>query len=156
MVGLVALINASPASAAPADITDRYITNHGTGLELSANFGDGTTGSVYTVAPSTSIYHNWYIVDGVNEFINIGTGQCLSSNFGNGSSGNVYAVACSGVIYQKWQRITTNVDGGVYFQIKNAGTGWCLSSNFGDGTTGSVYTVPCSSSVYHDWAITVK
>src|SRR3954451_1438213 len=82
-VSLVTLINPSPASA---DVV-RHITNVGTGFELSANYGDGTTGAVYTVAPSDSHYHDWYIVDGNSNIINSPTGKCLSSNYGNGSMG---------------------------------------------------------------------
>jgi hypothetical protein len=143
-VSLVALINPSPASAAAADV-HRYVTNVGTGLQLSANFGNGTSGDVYTVAPSTSIYHDWYIADGNSIFINNGTGQCLSSNYGNGTAGDVYTVACSGVSYQNWRRVVGTVPN--YYQIINAGTGWCLSSNF----AGDVYTVECSGAIYHNW-----
>jgi hypothetical protein len=47
-VCLVALVNASPASAAAPDGT-RFISNVGTSWELSANFGNGITG--------TRLYH---------------------------------------------------------------------------------------------------
>ncbi|MBT0768274.1 hypothetical protein KIH74_05030 [Kineosporia sp. J2-2] len=138
---LVTLVNPLPARA---DVV-RNVTNIGIGLQLSSNFGDGTTGDVFTVAASSSIYHDWYIVDGNNEFINSGTSKCLSSNFGNGSSGDVYTVPCSGSVYQNWRRVTGTVSGGT--QIINVGTGWCLSSNF----AGDVYTVECSGAIYHNW-----
>lgn len=150
-VSLVALINPSPAAA---DV-HRYVTNVGTGLQLSANYGDGTTGDVYTVAPSDSNYHDWYIADGNSIFINNGTKQCLSSNYGDGHAGNVYTVACSGSPYQNWRRVAGTVPGG-YYQIINAGTGWCLSSNFGNGTTGDVYTVECSGAIYHNWQFSLS
>ena len=136
-------------SATPLDVVGT-LTNVGTTWELSANFGDGTTGQVYTVPASDSIYHQWYLSDATGTITNLGTNQCLSSNYGDGKLGDVYTVQCSGVDYQSWFPAPGNVAGS--FEIVNAGTGWCLSSNFGNGKSGKVFTVSCATlSKYHDW-----
>ena len=140
-VSLVVLVTPSPASA---DVVQN-VRNALSGWNLSANYGTNNVGDVYTVAPSSVQFHDWYIVDGNNEFINSGTGQCLSSNWGSGGVGDVYAVNCSGVQWHKWRRITGTISG--YSKIVNVGTGWCLSTNY----AGDVYTVACSSATGQNW-----
>jgi hypothetical protein len=85
------------------------IINNGLHKCLSSNYGDNTSGDVYTVACNdATTYQHWHIYNTAygQEIVNVGTGWCLSSNFGDGSSGTVYTVRCNGLtIYQSWKLV---------------------------------------------------